>query len=180
MSKRSLGMIAGAVALPVALLVAQPPPEPPDPEPPRAAPDPRAPRAVPDLDVLGWLAGCWLRQTATSVTEELWTRPAGGIMVGLSRTVGPSGRASYEHLLIEARGDDVVYVASPSSQALTEFTGRLLSDSLAVFENPGHDFPQRILYRRSTPDSLHARIEGPGDDGTETGIDFRYGRTACP
>jgi hypothetical protein len=32
----------------------------------------------------------------------------------------------------------------------------------AVFENPGHDFPQRIIYRREG-DSLIARIEGEVD-----------------
>ena len=33
----------------------------------------------------------------------------------------------------------------------------------AVFENPGHDFPQRIVYER-TGDRLDARIEGRQDD----------------
>lgn len=35
---------------------------------------------------------------------------------------------------------------------------------MAVFADPGHDFPQVISYRR-TGDSLTATIEGPGKDG---------------
>ena len=58
------------------------------------------------------------------------------------------------------------------------FTSVAVSDSMAVFENPEHDFPQRIIYRRSAADSLHARIEGPRN-GQVRGVDFRYGRVSC-
>ena len=30
----------------------------------------------------------------------------------------------------------------------------------AVFSNPGHDFPQRIIYWVDGDEALHARIEG--------------------
>ncbi|MGH8854313.1 MAG: hypothetical protein ACREWI_08545 [Telluria sp.] len=43
-----------------------------------------------------------------------------------------------------------------------------------MFENPAHDFPQRIIYRRVGDTGLHARIEGKGK-----GIDFPMRRTAC-
>lgn len=171
MRKLTMGAIGGALVLPAALLVAHASGRPPKPD---------GPEAVSDVAVLEWMAGCWLRETSTSVTEELWTQPKAGLMVGLSRTVGSRGRASFEHLLIEARGDTVVYRASPSGQATTEFVASHLSDTMAAFENPSHDFPRRIVYRQSSPDSLHARIAGPGDDETEIEIDFAYGRTACP
>jgi hypothetical protein len=48
-----------------------------------------------------------------------------------------------------------------------------------VFENPAHDFPQRIIYRRLSPDSLVARIEGPGPNNTTRGIDFPMRRVNC-
>jgi ketosteroid isomerase-like protein len=135
---------------------------------------------APAVETLMWMAGCWGRESGTAFTEEIWTRPRGGMMVGLSRTVRDGTAVAFEHLLIFERGDSVIYRASPSGQATTEFSAAVLSDTLAVFENPGHDFPQRILYRPAPGDSLHARIEGPGVDGGTRGADFRYGRTACP
>ena len=47
----------------------------------------------------------------------------------------------------------------------------------AVFENPAHDFPQRVIYKRDG-DKLNARIEGT-KDGKTRGIDFPYTRIAC-
>jgi hypothetical protein len=46
----------------------------------------------------------------------------------------------------------------------------------AVFENPQHDFPKRVEYRR-TDKGLWAQISGPGEDGRQQAIDFDY--SAC-
>jgi hypothetical protein len=47
----------------------------------------------------------------------------------------------------------------------------------ARFENPAHDFPQLVEYRRSG-EKLRARIAGPGKGGKESVISFEYER--CP
>jgi hypothetical protein len=47
-----------------------------------------------------------------------------------------------------------------------------------VFENPGHEFPQRIGYRRQGP-SLQAWIEGTKDRQARR-VEFPYRRAACP
>jgi hypothetical protein len=134
------------------------------------------------LSPLQWLAGCWRRTTTTGVVEEQWMAPAGGIMLGMSRTVGAAdGKLiEFEQVRIEARGDSAVYVAHPSRQETAEFAAIAFDDSLIVFENRAHDFPQRIGYRRVGPDSLAAWIEGPGRDGKTRRVDFPYRRAACP
>lgn len=53
-----------------------------------------------------------------------------------------------------------------------------MNATMAVFENPNHDFPQRIIYRLVTVDSLVARIEGR-IDGKERSSDFPYRRARC-
>ncbi len=42
-----------------------------------------------------------------------------------------------------------------------------------VFENPQHDFPQRILYRKNPDGTLHARAEGERN-GKLSGQDFHF------
>lgn len=159
-------------------IVRGPPPAPPasTPEDEPAPPDTQ----VSPVETLGWMAGCWVDESGPSRVEELWTAPGGGVMLGASRTVRDGALRSFEHLLLQARGDGAIYRASPSGQATTEFASIHLSDTLVVFENPEHDFPRRISYRRVSGDSLRARVEGPGADGSATGFVIRYGRSGCP
>lgn len=130
------------------------------------------------LDRLRWMAGCWERRTPDQHTEEQWMMPRGGTMLGMSRAVRDGRTVGFESLRIEERNGRLVYVASPSRQAMTEFTATAVSDTLAAFENPAHDFPQRILYRPGRADSLWARIEGE-IDGRERAVDFRLARSEC-
>jgi hypothetical protein len=46
-----------------------------------------------------------------------------------------------------------------------------------VFENAAHDFPQRIIYKRSG-EKMIGRIEGL-TNGKLKGIDFPYARVRC-
>jgi hypothetical protein len=130
------------------------------------------------LAALRWLAGCWERRAPERVTLEMWMRPEGELMLGASRTVAGGLTREFEQLRLEARGDTLIYTAVPSGQKETAFRSNQLSDSGFVVENPAHDFPQRISYRRRGADSLVARIEGPGPNGTR-GIDFPMQRVSC-
>jgi hypothetical protein len=126
----------------------------------------------------GWLAGCWELRAGARVTQEQWMAPLGGAMLGMSRTVVRDTVREWEHLVIGERDGSIAYSAKPSRQAETVFPATQLSDSLLVFENLAHDFPQRILYRRRGADSVIARIEGPRN-GQTRGIDFPMRRVAC-
>lgn len=111
------------------------------------------------LDDLAWMAGTW-RGSADDVSmEEFWTGPLGGIMLGLHRDVYPDRSAFFEYLRIEQRDPGVVYVASPRGRDATEFVLVSAGPTEVVFENPEHDFPQRIIYRREGT-LMVSRIEG--------------------
>ena len=131
------------------------------------------------LDRLAWLGGCWAIETAEAGSVEHWTLPAGGTLLGISRTVRAGKTTEYEFLQIrEAADGRLVYVALPSGQKETAFPMVRLNDEEVVFENPAHDFPQRILYRRDGSNRLVARIEGLRG-GKLRAIDFPMKRTSC-
>lgn len=130
-------------------------------------------------DRLGWLAGCWVARSPTRVVEEQWMRPRGGTLLGMSRTVAADSTVGHELMRIVQRGGGLVFVAHPSGQAPAEFPAVEAGPERAVFADPAHDFPQRIIYRRVGADSLVARVEGERG-GTTRGIDFRYARVDCP
>ena len=128
---------------------------------------------------VAWLAGCWEQAAGPRMVEEQWTRPRGGIMLGSGRTVRGDTLVEYEQTRIFERGGRLVYGASPSGQAPAEFQSIELSDSSVTFENPAHDFPQRVMYRRHGADSLVGRVEGMRN-GKLRGVDFPYARVAGP
>ena len=129
---------------------------------------------------LAWISGCWQRTTRNGQTiDEQWMTPRAESMLGMSRTVRGDSLIEYEQLRIGARAGRAVYFAAPSGQTPSEFTAASVSDTLVVFENPQHDFPQRIIYRKRGTDSLIARIEGT-TGGTARGIDFPYVKARCP
>jgi len=131
-----------------------------------------------DLGRLDWLAGCWERRAGQRTTLEMWMPPAGGMMLGASRTVAGERTVEFEQLRLEARGDTLVYTAVPSGQREAAFRAISLDTAGFAVDNPTHDFPTRISYRRVGSDSLVARIEGPGPSGPRR-IDFPMHRVAC-
>lgn len=125
------------------------------------------------ISELSWLAGDW--QTAAegrSQTDEHWTYPAGGSMLGLSRTVAGGRTYEFEYLRIEQREDGIYYVAHPKARCPgTDFKMTRLTATEAVFENPAHDFPKRITYRKTAGGSIVASVDaGPGSKA----ITFTY------
>jgi hypothetical protein len=81
-------------------------------------------------------------------------------------------------LLRQERNGDIVYVASPSNQSHTKFILTSLRDGEAVFENPEHDFPKKIVYARQPDGSLLAAIEGPGRDGKPRRVEYPFKRVS--
>jgi len=121
----------------------------------------------PTLGDLSWMSGDW--QTAPGgrrQIEEHWTAAAGGSMMGVSRTVAGDKTVEFEYLRIEQREDGIYYVAHPKARCPgTDFKLTRASATEAVFENPQHDFPKRIIYRK-TDDGLTASIDaGEGSKG---------------
>jgi len=126
-----------------------------------------------------WMAGCWSGQAGAMTFEEVWTRAASGNMMGISRVL-KSGRVVFsEFMRIETKDGIMIYTPRiGSTQAPVEFRMKSMNETEVVFENPAHNFPQRILYRR-TPDGLQGRIEGT-EKGKQRAEDFPMKRVACP
>ncbi len=120
-----------------------------------------------NVDDLAWLAGCWADVGDSQRVEECWLTPRGGMMLGLNRTARDDGRGAFEYLRIAPDEDGIVtYFASPSAKPATPF--RLMSHGprQATFENPDHDFPQRIIYRIGDDGVLRIRVEAEADGQT--------------
>lgn len=132
------------------------------------------------VEDLAWLSGCWESndKAKRSVFSEQWMKPAGGMMLGIGRTVKNDKAVDYEFMRIEQRGDDIFFIAKPrANKEETPFKLMELASSEATFENPDHDFPQRVVYKRQGT-KLTGRIEG-NRNGKVLGIDFPMMRITC-
>ena len=129
----------------------------------------------PKLSDLSWMAGNWVLERGETVTEELWTDSSGTIMVGLSRSTRDGVTRGFEFLRIEQKGHEIAYLASPGGRAPTAFVLKSLDSNRVVFENPEHDFPQRIIYWRKSDTELCARIEATVE-GEEKGSEWCWGK----
>lgn len=126
---------------------------------------------------LGWMAGCWKMSSGARAVTEYWLPPEGGTMIGVSRTVSGGRTVEYEFLLLRAGAKGVEYVAKPSGQAEGVFPATMVSATEAVFENPAHDFPTRITYRK-VEKGIVAVIDGTVK-GKPRAIEFRYQAADC-
>ena len=128
----------------------------------------RAAGPAPKISELAWLSGDW--QTAPggrALIEEHWTVPAGGTMIGMGRVVAGEKTAEFEFLRIEQRGNDLYYVANPNANCpQTDFKLTRLTGQEVIFENPAHDYPKRVMYRKNSDGSLVAGIDG--GEGTKS------------
>ncbi len=133
--------------------------------------------AADDLARLSFFAGCWEAKAGGTSIQEQWTRPEGGTMLGLGRTIKDGKTVFSEFLRIEERKGRLVYIAHVGTQDATPFPLKSLTENEVVFENPSHDYPQRILYRKDGA-SLFARIEG-SVKGKPRHEDYPYTRVRC-
>ena len=133
------------------------------------------------IDSLAWLAGCWAGERGERRFEEQWMAPRGGLMLGMSRTVkaGNNELVDFEQLQIREEQGVLVFTARPSRQPQASFRVTAADADGVLFENPTHDFPQRISYRRQPDGSLLARIEGELR-GEKRAVEFPMRRVACP
>ena len=105
--------------------------------------------------------------------------PAGGTMLGMSRTVRQGVTVEHEFMLVRSLEDGTLaFIAYPSGQATATFPLLSLSETEVIFENLQHDFPQRLAYRLASQASLVARIEGMSDGALRV-IEFPMSRVSC-
>lgn len=96
-----------------------------------------------DSGTLHPFVGCW--QSADGSGTESWTEDPSGWLFGYAVNRDEDGKVTFfEQMRI---ADGVLTVIGPNDD-LTEFT-RVKAGPEYIFENPEHDFPQRIAYTPS-------------------------------
>lgn len=73
------------------------------------------------LEDLSWLTGCWEGRQGDAILEEIWSKPGGGSMLGLGRTVKKNRTASFEFMQFR---EEKVWFFCPNRRAALVFLFR--------------------------------------------------------
>ncbi|MES2555955.1 MAG: DUF6265 family protein [Bacteroidota bacterium] len=108
-----------------------------------------------------WLLGRWENNSDQGNMSEVWEKKNDSLYVGASYFEAGGDTLFSESIeLIEKEGVlNYVVTIAESGQGPTTFKLTKSSDTELIFENPKHDFPQKITYNHKG-DSVIAVISG--------------------
>ncbi len=116
-----------------------------------------------DFQKTEWLIGTWENKTARGSIYERWISAEGNLLSGKSYVIGGQDTIVLETIqLVQERGK-LFYIPTVKGQNdgfPVHFASKIVTETQLIFENPEHDFPQIISYRKITADSLVAEISG--------------------
>ena len=126
-----------------------------------------------------WLLGAWVADGGKRIITETWTEasPTTFEGQGVTRDRNDGSVVDGEALRLVAMGDGVFYVAKVAHNDYpVAFRLTTCEADRLVFENPGHDFPRRLEYRRVDGDRLEVHVS----DGAERGFKLDFRRALAP
>lgn len=116
------------------------------------------------LQQLSWLQGEWVMNSKDAHFIEHWSVINDVLWQGAGYGISAKGDTLFkEALQIVLQNDTVWYlptIANQNDGKQVRFAAVELSGSKVVFENKQHDFPQRIVYNRTSDSTIYAYVEG--------------------
>ncbi len=112
-----------------------------------------------------FLQGTWKMENRE--TYEHWDRLNDHTLKGFSYQIAAGQMKVSEYLNISRRGNGISYTAAVLNQNGGEGISFELteSDSMYVFENPRHDFPKKIVYRKLSETEVFVSVSDGGQKG---------------
>ena len=134
---------------------------------------------ITDLSQFEFMLGDWGAEFPQGAFYESWTKESDTKFTGEAYKVFGGDSSLSEILTLEVIYDGyhngVYYIAQPVLQDTTYFQFVAGTNEDAEFQNPEHDFPQRIAYRKVSDDELFV-IEDNLDQTTNKQLVFNFKR----
>lgn len=110
-----------------------------------------------------WLLGKWSTKTADGILSESWKRINDSTFQAESFFIKEKDTLHFETITLQQKGEELFYNATVKGQnenKAVSFKMTIGTQKQLVFENPKHDYPQKITYTQINKDSLVASISG--------------------
>ena len=125
------------------------------------------------VEQFSWMTGKWKGTANQTVLVEEWQPVKNNVLAGTGFAISGKDTTFAERLKIEQRGDDFYYIPTLPKNGPVDFKFTGLKNDSIVFENPQHDFPQRIIYFQQSPEKMYACVDGI-DKGSYFRVEFFY------
>lgn len=115
------------------------------------------------IKTANWLIGNWEHTSADGVLTENWQKLNDSTFSAASYFIKGKDTIHFESIILAQLGETLTYKATVRGQneeKPVSFPSTLESDKQLVFENPKHDYPQKITYTKGTNNTLTAEISG--------------------
>lgn len=115
-----------------------------------------------------FLQGTW--KIEDKEVFEHWDKLNSNTMKGFSYTSDKGEMTISEYLDLSRNGNNIIYTATVLNQNQGNGINFILSesDTTFVFENPDHDFPKKIVYKRLTDKTVFVQVS----DGKQKGFSY--------
>lgn len=141
----------------------------------------RTQQAQQPLAALAFMAGCWRGDAGVDKTiEEQWTAADSDVMLATTRYLDDNTghTREWEFSRIAADSAGITLFPAPLGRQQGRFRVAPSPAGEARFEDPAHDFPKRIIYRRVDERTLVVYLDG--GEGSHEAVELRMARVPCP
>ena len=130
------------------------------------------------ISAADWLIGTWENKSAQGKLSENWEKLNDSVYIGKSYFIKLKDTLHSESIVLKEIDGDLLYIPTVKGQNNDEpvsFKLTLSTTKQLVFENPKHDYPQKIVYSKINNDSLVATISGL-QQGKPTSDNFKMSK----
>ena len=125
------------------------------------------------LDKMNWLIGNWEQKLPDGTLKETWTKENDSTFSGDSYFINTKDTVHFENIKLAQTAEQLTYIATVVGQNNDEPVAFKLTsdaDNTFTFENPAHDYPKKITYKKVNETNLLATISGKqqGKDSQES------------
>lgn len=126
------------------------------------------------LEKMNWLIGQWENTTTEGHLTETWSKVNDSTFTGQTYfIINIKDTVHNESIILTQVGGDLIYrptVKGQNNDEAVDFKLTSEAENNFAFENPKHDYPQKIVYKKINDKSLVATISGKqqGKPNTES------------
>ena len=110
-----------------------------------------------------WLIGNWENKNPYGVLTENWQKVNDSTFNAESYFIKGEDTLHFESMVLAQKGEKLTYIATVKGQnngKPVAFPSTSETENKLTFENPQHDYPQKITYTKGTNNTLTAEISG--------------------
>ncbi|PXY42449.1 hypothetical protein DMB65_03710 [Flavobacterium cheongpyeongense] len=115
------------------------------------------------IKLADWLIGNWENTSTDGKLTENWQKVNDSTFSATSHFIKGKDTLHFENIVLAQKGETLTYIATVKGQnedKPVSFPSTSESNTKLVFENPKHDYPQKITYTKGANSTLVAEITG--------------------